>query len=229
VYEQSGVEVKDYHTLPVDVPFALIERLRGGGMHVFVSIDPDRASAAQMLGVAERDLYILAAENDFYINFLKGLVGLWFCTLMVLGVAVCCSTYLSGVISLLCVLFLLIAGFFTPTIWQLATNQSVGGGPAEAIHRIINKTNMVMPLDETPTTAVIRGVDEGFRWLLRRVLTLIPDASRYDLHPYVANGFDISVSNVLLTDNLLPLVGYLVPWFILAFYLINYREIANPM
>jgi ABC-type transport system involved in multi-copper enzyme maturation permease subunit len=243
VYEQAGVEVKDYHTLPVEIPYALIEQLRATGanqrpgadgqppplMQVFVSIDPDRASAAQMLGVAPRDFYILAAERNFYVNFLKGLIGLWFSTLMVLGVAVCCSTYLSGVISLLCTLFLFIAGYFTPTIAQLAHNQSIGGGPAESLKRILDRQNMVMPLDESPTTAVIRGVDEGFRWVLRRVMAIIPDSSRFDLHPYVANGFDISVSDILVADNLLPLVGYLVPWFILAFYLINYREIANPM
>jgi hypothetical protein len=126
-------------------------------------------------------------------------------------------------------MFLFIAGFFTPSIAQMANNQSLGGGPAEALTRIITKTNMIVPLDDVPTTAVIQGVDEGFRWLLRLVLMLIPDASRYDLHPYVANGFDISISRILFTDNFLPLVGYLVPWFILAFYLINYREIANPM
>jgi ABC-type transport system involved in multi-copper enzyme maturation permease subunit len=243
VFEQPAVEVKDYHTQYVDVPYALVKHLReasaqdvpdaqghkAAAMQVLVSIDPDRASSAQMLGVAQRDLYILAAEKGFYVNFLKGLIGLWFSTLMVLGVAICCSTYLSGVISLLCTMFLFVAGFFTPTIAQMANNQSIGGGPAEAFSRIINRSNMVMPLEETPTTAVIRGVDEGFRWVLRRVLTLIPDASRYDLHPYVANGFDISATDVLLADNFLPLIGYLVPWFILAFYLINYREIANPM
>ena len=93
----------------------------------------------------------------------------------------------------------------------------------------IRAAQVKRPEQEARLQASIRGVDEGFRWLLRRALTLIPDASRYDLHPYVANGFDISVSRILLTDNFLPLVGYLVPWFILAFYLINYREIANPM
>jgi hypothetical protein len=244
VYEKPGVEITDYHTQSIDIPYAFVQQLReiaknqpavdGDGrkaplMQVFVSIDPDRGSAAQMLGVAPRDLYILAAEKDFYTNFLKGLVGLWFSTLMVLGVAICCSTYLSGVISLLCTLFLFLGGFFTPSIAQLANNESLGGGPAESFARIVGRTNMVAPLDESPTTSVIRGVDTVFSWLLRLVLKLIPDASRFDLHPYVANGFDISPSRILFVDNFVPLVGYLIPWFVLAFYLINYREIANPM
>jgi hypothetical protein len=63
---------------------------------------------------------------------------------------------------------------------------------------------------------------------MRRVLNLIPDVNRFDLHPYVANGFDVPVLNVLVIDNLIPLVGYLLPWAILAYYMMKYREIANP-
>ena len=45
---------------------------------------------------------------------------------------------------------------------------------------------------------------------------LLPDVERYDLHNYVANGFDISWTQVILADNFLPLIAYLVPWALLA-------------
>ena len=45
---------------------------------------------------------------------------------------------------------------------------------------------------------------------------------------YVANGFDVPFTGVLVIDNLLPLLGYLLPWAIVAYYLMKYREIANP-
>jgi len=77
-------------------------------------------------------------------------------------------------------------------------------------------------------TSVLRGADVVFSWGLRRLLNLIPDVNRFDLYTYVANGFDIPVWNVLIIDNLIPLIGYLLPWAILAFYLMKYREIANP-
>jgi hypothetical protein len=51
---------------------------------------------------------------------------------------------------------------------------------------------------------------------------------RFDLHVYVANGFDISWMPVLLLDNLAPLLAYLVPCGVLAFYLMKFREVANP-
>lgn len=239
VYQIPGFEVTDYHTQSVEVPYELIQKLRDvhaarpGGegptapMQVLVSID--RTSQSQMLGVARHDFYLLAGENWFYANFIKGLIGLWFCVLLVLGVAVACSTYLSGVIAFLCTGFLFFAGLFVPDIRSLAEGRSFGGGPAEALTRILTRTSIAAPLDESSAVTVVRGTDAAFRWWLRLVLNLIPDVSRYDLHQYVANGFNISWGGNLFTDNLLPLLGYLIPWAILAFYLINYREIANPM
>src|SRR5207302_394268 len=79
-------------------------------LKVLVSID--RSSHNQLLGVARRDLYLLAAELPFWQNFVKGAIGLWFSVLLLLGLAVACSTYLSGIISWFCAMFLFIGGFF---------------------------------------------------------------------------------------------------------------------
>jgi hypothetical protein len=48
------------------------------------------------------------------------------------------------------------------------------------------------------------------------------------LTSYVAEGFNIPWGDVLFLDTFLPLVGYLLPWAILAFYLMKFREVANP-
>ena len=237
----AGVEVSDYHTLPVEIPFALVETLKKQHaelppqqqaqtpvMQVLVSIDRDRASAAQMLGVAKHDFYLLAAENSFYLNFLKGIVGMWCCVMVVLGIAVAMSTYVSGVITLVTTLFLFIAGAYMPSIVQIVEGQSYGGGPSESMYRILTHTVGATPLDDSAATSLVKVSDDAFRWGLARFLNLLPDVSRYDLQPYVASGFDVPVVDVLLVDNLLHLLGYLVPWAILAFYLIQFREIANP-
>ncbi|MCI0639177.1 MAG: ABC transporter permease [Gemmataceae bacterium] len=242
LFEAPGFEVTDYHTQTLRVPSHLFERLaelekerpREGlpgeeappMMRVVVSVD--HTSPTQMLGVARRDLYILAAEQPFWINFLKGILGMWCTVLLVLGVAIGCSTYLSGIISWLCTVFLFGAGLFKDSIRQLAEGQSPGGGPLESAYRVFTRTSQGAPLDQSPTASLLQGGDDVYRWWMRRFLNLIPDVSRHDLHQYVANGFDISWGQVLLTDNLIPLVGYLLPWGILAFYLMKFREIANP-
>ena len=240
VTRRAGVEVVDYHTLPVEIPYALFGTLvkehaelppqqrNQPVMQVLVSIDRDRASAAQMLGVARHDFYLLAAENSFYVNFLKGVVGMWCCMMVVLGVAVGLSTYLSGVITLVTTLFLFVAGSYMPSIVQIVDGRSFGGGPSESLYRIVTHTGIATPLDDSAAISLVKASDDLFRWVLARFMNLLPDVQRYDLQPYVANGFDVPVFDVLVVDNLLALIAYLIPWAILAFYLIQFREIANP-
>ena len=243
-YEDPAVEIIDYQTQFIDVPYALFEKMRvlhqdakpavgqtakPPAMQVLVTINRDRESQAQMLGVARHDLYILADEKPFFLNFLKGMIGLWLATLLVLAVAIACSTYLSGVISFICTLFLYIAGNYTPDIVALAEGRNYGGGPLESSMRILTRKPVMAPLDDTPTTAMAKIFDDSFRWALRLFINVLPDVDRYDLHAYVAHGFDISWTQVLFADNLLGLIGYLLPWAVLAFYLMQNREIANPM
>lgn len=238
VFVVPGFGVTDYHTQTIAVPSAVFRKALADGaerkdpnhplLMVFVNVDPDPLRQGQMLGAARRDFYILAAERPFWANFLKGIAGMWCTYMLVLGVAVACSTYLSGMISWLCTMFFFGAGMFTEYLQQLSENRVPGGGPAEAIYRITTSRVIASPLDQSPATAVLRGTDEVFGWALRRLLNLIPDVNRFDLHAYVANGFDVPFTNVLLIDNLIPLAAYMLPWAILAYYLMKYREIANP-
>jgi ABC-type transport system involved in multi-copper enzyme maturation permease subunit len=236
IYEIGGVEVTDYHTQSRTISPTFIRKVLADAgkrtdekaplMYVLVSVD--RAAETQMLGVAARDLYLLATEKPFWVNFLKGIVGMWCTHMLVLGIAVALSTYLSWIISFLCTMFLFVAGMFTEYLQALAANRIPGGGPAESALRVLTARPQAGQLDATPATAVLRGSDQVFTWVLERMLNLIPEINRFDLHNYVGNGFDVSVMNVLLIDNLIPMAGYLVPWAILAYYLMKYREIANP-
>jgi hypothetical protein len=237
IYEAAGIMVTDYHTQKIEVPLAFFKKLlaadapaRAPGtprLRILVSVDRVEAGA-QMLGAARRDLYLLANERPFWQNFLKGIVGMWCTHMLVLGIAVALSTYLSGLIAWACTMFLFGAGMFTEHLQKLAEGRMEGGGPAEALLRVTTGRVMAAQLDASPATSVLRGADAVFSWWLRRVLNLVPDVNRFDLQPYVAYGFDVPISNVLVIDNLIPLVGYLLPWAILAYYMMKYREIANP-
>lgn len=239
VYQQSGVPVTDYHTQFVQVPAAFFAALQQGAapppgegrtappaLRALVGVD--YGAESQMLGVAPRDFYLLAAEGFFWVNFLKGVIGMWCTTMLVLGVALSCSTYLSGVISLLATLVILGFGMWTEFLQQVALRRVTGGGVFEAVYRLSTRTNPNAHLADSPTTSILRLGDEFFSWWIGRIINLLPDINRHDLHPYVANGFDIAWGQVLLVDNLLPLIGYLLPWFVLAYFLLRYREIANP-
>lgn len=243
VYQVAGVEVTDYHTQSLTIPATLFRilaetpsaqrQLPGGkalpALQVLMGLDYDPTGRnSQMLGVAKGDFYLLAREQPFWANFFKGVGGLWCTVLLVLGVAIAFSTYFSGVISWMSTLFLFGAGLFRDHVSRIAEGRSVGGGPLESVFRLASKTPQAAPLDDSPTSSLLMGGDAVYRWVLRRFLNILPDMNRFDLHQYVANGFDISWSQVLLLDNLLPLLAYLIPCFIFAFYLMKFREIANP-
>jgi len=151
---------------------------------------------------------------------------MWCTIMLVLGIALAASTYLSGIISFLVTMFLLGMGFFKDYIQEIASG--VIGGPMDSLVRLVTRRQTSNPLEASPTTSLINTVDDIYRVFMKGFLNIIPDVDRFDLHLYVANGFDISWMPVLLLDNLLPLLAYLVPCGVLAYYLMEFREVANP-
>lgn len=241
-YLEQTVPVIDYHTGLLKVPSTLLralkDRRKEAGeadppaplMKVFVAVNErDVHSRQQLIGVARRDFYLLAAEYPFWQNFIKGMFGLWCNTMLILGIAVGCSTYFSGIISLLVTVFFLIAGALVEFIRSLALGTAAGGGPTEAAIRMALRKPPSAPLEPTSAAAQVgSAIDAGYRIYLNFVLKFIPDIHRYDLTEYIKEGFNIPVVNVLLLDNFMPMMAYLIPWGVLAYYLMNSREIANP-
>jgi hypothetical protein len=122
--------------------------------------------------------------------------------------------------------FIYLAGLVREFIVTVAANTSVGGGPAQALQRLVQRENLTTKLDpDSPVTQTANFFDETFRWLLNRLLNVIPDVSRFDYSAYVSDGFDVSATN--LTLSLLQLCGYLLPWGVLAYYLLRSREVAS--
>jgi hypothetical protein len=232
VYQIPSKVVIDYATQGIEVPAALFH-----GIGKSVS-DPEMAkqpalfvvvkceSGGQYLGMAKRDFYILDAERLFAANFIKGAIGLWLRMCIVVAIAIACSTYLSGIIGWLTTMFLYVVGFFLDYAKGLAEGKAVGGGPMESMVRLFSHESMVSQLDQTPGTQMALGTDEAYRWILRQFLNIIPDVERFSWTDYVAEGFNISTSGMLLLDAVM-LAGYLLPWAILAYYLMKTREIAT--
>jgi hypothetical protein len=241
-FEIPSEEVTAYHTQSILVPASLLrnalrteneEELLGSGRDadipaLQVILNVTSQSKGQLVGVGKQDLYFLDKEKSFEENFFKAALGLWYRLILLIGIAVTCSTYLSGIISWLCAMFLFGLGVFKDFIQQMALNVNEGGGPIEAMIKLARHQPVAAQLEETPTVRVGLGFDDAFRWMLGNVMKLIPDVNRFDLSKFVANGFDISWLDILFVDTFLRLVGYLLPWIVLGYYLIKYREVANP-
>jgi hypothetical protein len=239
IYQERAQQVTDQHTQRFEVPEKFFQALVAASikrppakdrpplaLRAFISVD--MSDQSQMVGVAQQDFYLLAAEKPFWQNFLKGVIGMWCTHMLVLGVALAMSTYFSSVISLLSTFFLYIAGLSIDYLKEVAEGRVDGGGPLESLMRIGTGMAVAKKLEPSPTTTLVHSFDSVFSWWIGFVLNLVPDLSRHDLHPYVADGFDIGWVDPLLVDNVLPLFGYLLPCAIMAYYLMKFREIANP-
>jgi hypothetical protein len=237
-FEVQGKGVRNYHTLHVDVPAGVFSN----------ALEADAVAAdapallvrvrcgepGQMVGMARYDLYL---RNDdaqgrtdtpaFAFNYFKGTLGVWMRLVLVVTVGVCVSTQLGGIISFLLVMLLLLGGLSRSFIQDLANKSSPGGGPVEALFRLVGRKVVAAELDDTTTTRVARGADDVFSYMMKFVLEVIPDVDRWDYSEHVGNGFNIAVVRQDLLPSFLMLVGYLVPWLLLAFYLLRGREIAG--
>lgn len=230
-YEISGKEVFDYQVTRVEIPAGLFrnalasEPSKDAGipqprLSIFVKCE----SEGQLLGAAEPDLYLLQREMPYAYNYLKGMVGLWCRLCIVIGLAVACSTYLSGVLSLLATAFIYIVGFFTDHLNDLATNRGVGGGPFQSMSQLVKAEQGTTPLSESASTRALLAGDKGWAWIIRRVQNMIPDVDSFSWGHFVSEGFNVNTEYLVV--NLLVTIGYLLPWAVLAYYLMKSREVA---
>jgi hypothetical protein len=233
-YEYRSKEIVDNHVFSIVVPSELFAKALEGGeptspragarparVQTFVKCD----SRTQFLGVAKYDMYLLAGDGGFALNFFKGAFGLWLVIAMAAAIAVACSTYLSGVVSFLVTIMLLFAGLTVDFIRGLAEGSNVGGGPMESLQRLAGNKNITVPLEPSAFGTFAQAYDTVFRVVLKRLLNLIPDVDRFNWSNYVAEGFNVAGGELL--SGALFLAGYLCLWFLLAYYLMKSREVAN--
>ncbi len=228
IYEVANKEIANFKTYAIDVPAGLFRNAARG------EDDPRRPAPpltvevkcenpSQLLGVARHDLYFVDAEGSFAVNFFKGALGLWFNLCAVIGVAVALSTYLSGVIALAATLLIYLGGSWADFVGKVATGQIEGGGPLESFRAMVTNQPPGI-IDDTATVQMIRFFDEGYRRYLRMFAQILPDVDLFRLSDQVAAGFDVPAADIGL--RLIVLVGYLLPWSVLAYYLMKAREIA---
>ena len=181
-------------------------------------------SNSQLLGMAEGDLYILEKERKFGQNYLKSSIGLWCRMMIVIGLAVCLSTYLAGVVTFLATAFLYLVGMFSDTLSKKIDLVAGVGGPLVSANQLFQAKQSTAQDDGSATLRAATFFDKIFAWLMKRIFNIMPDVDAYNWTPFVSEGFNIPVECMVM--NVVSLLGYLFPWFLLGFYLLRSREVA---
>jgi hypothetical protein len=246
-YEVPSTVVSSGHTYALDLPAGLFKGIAAGpdagrkaeADRTKQPLDPLEVrvqchSVTQYVGMAKHDFWLRqddpGAGHDklwFAINFFKAqAVNLWLKLLLVTGVAVALSTYLSGVISLLVAIVLYVGGIVLNFVQAVAFGHNYGGGPFQSLMTLAERK---LPGQETvqkdSMTTMVLWSDEVVRFGMRRVLDLFPDVSRFDFTPFVKEGFNIPAGQLVI--NFLLMAGYVLPWLVLAYYLMKWKEVAS--
>ena len=236
-YYETRKEVFDYAVTGIQLPAGLFRNASEGDPGTEESKEGNKRSrprlsiyvkcesGGQMLGMAEPDLYILEANQPFTINFLKGMVGVWCRLCIVIGLAIACSTYLSGVLSLLLTSMIFLLGYATDHLNDLAASRNVGGGPFQTMSQLMKAETPTTPFGDSSGAKVVLVFDKGWAWVVRRIQNVLPDVESFTWTNFVSEGFNVNAEYLVI--NLLMLAGYLFPWAVLAYYLMKSREVAS--
>jgi ABC-type transport system involved in multi-copper enzyme maturation permease subunit len=245
-YEVPATAVSSGHTYSLDLPAGLFKSIASGPdeqarQEAEITKKPLPAlevrvqclHPTQYVGMAKHDFWLRQDDpnsgNDklwFAYNFFKAqAVGLWLKLLIVIGISVGLSTYLSGVISLLVGLVLYGCGIILPFIQEVAFGKNYGGGTFQAAYTLFSRKVPGQELGESVPVKAILASDEFVRFGFRFVLDLFPDVSRFDFTRFVEAGFNIPESQILI--SFLLMAAYVLPWLVLAFYLMKWKEVAS--
>ncbi len=179
----------------------------------------------QYYGMAEPDVYVLENNGNFAINFMKGFIGIWLQMLMVTTFGVGFSTFLSGPVGMLATLSTIVVGLFRQFIIDLVSGTLEGGGPIEALIRVLTQANLQVDLDigRFPTL-VVKFLDARFLDALNVITVSLPDYAGFSTTEFVATGFNIEPS--LLAMQVIRAFTYFVFVTIIGYFFLKTREVA---
>ncbi len=192
------------------------------------------AEPGQYYGMSRPDVYLLAAERSFFMNFVKGYVSIWLQMLVVVCFGVAFSAFLTGAVAMLATLATIIMGFFTQFIIGVYVGtmnpdapfdqQVMGGGPLESFYRLVTQKNVSVELDPGLGSALIQRIDDVLMIAMRLLIEVVPDYSKFGTARYVAYGFNIDPN--LLGQHAVTCLAYVVTVSIAGYFFLKSREIA---
>jgi len=188
-----------------DVPSAYIT---GGDFELIMGCpNPD-----QSVLLYPRSVQAIASREYFALNLAKSLLVIWMMTVMVVVIAIFCSTFLSWPIAFVLTIVLLLSHW---AIVQLS--DSLGSGLGRSV------VNDFRVQDQ----AVAKTLSEGVNLLsngLASVSQLLPDTSRFDAIQDIEHGNALPLSNIGEAAWVLAMFG--MPSIVFAYLILRAKEVA---
>ncbi|MCE9607441.1 MAG: hypothetical protein K8U03_21350 [Planctomycetia bacterium] len=228
---------REYYTLEQFIPRALTD-VAGKPIDLFKNLVHDGTvivelqciPRSQLFGVGPTDVYLLAREGRFDVNFAKAFFGIWLQALLTVTIGVFWSTFLSGPVAMLATTITIIAAVMKPVLISVAQGTLFGtavhsGGMLESAVRVLQQKATAIELDEGMTTEVIKAFDKQMSWVVEGLLRFVPDFAGMSDVENVARGFDLSPA--LVFEHALQAGAFAIPLFLAGFLIFKLVEVAK--
>ena len=181
---------------------------------------------AQYFGFAQGDCYIHLRDASPTWNFFKAYLSIWIQMVLVIAIAVMASTILSGPIAMLFTVSFILLGFQRDFFLKVATDSQEGGGPIEALVRLVTHMNLISDFkNQNIAYNLMKFVDDVLQFAMRTLAGVLPDFGEFNTARYVAYGFNIPANQV--AQQLTIGVAYVIGLAFVGYFLLRNREVAK--
>lgn len=186
--------------------------------------------SGQYLGVTKSGLYLRPAESSFGWNLTKAYGSIWLQMTMIIAFGVMFSTFLSGPVAMVATAVCVLLGFSAESIYDtrfyIDSPIERGGGPIEALVRLLKQDAMTTQLDvEGIAHSLIKSADAIIIYSMDAIATALPNLPRMvGTAEYAASGIDIF--NAVLARHCVATFGYCLLAFMISYFFLKSREIA---
>ncbi len=190
-----------YFTVPASA-------VAGGNFDVLTRVKTE----GHWIELTPASLSIVSGTHPFVWNLIKSLFVLWLMSMLVVVIALLCSTFLSWPIAVVLTIVALLGHW---GVSQLGDSAQSGIGNAWA--------QQLFPND-APKAKAISSTVEGLNTFLNSVASILPDISQYRAAEAIQRGMTVPFSAIL--DALIVTLGYGLPAGVLAYVFFKNKEVA---
>ena len=178
----------------------------GGRFDVLVRVlTPD-----QWLGVSPQSVVLATASHSFPVNLFKSLLILWLMSVLVIAIALFCSTFVSWPIAVVLTLMILLGR------WGFEQIGDAGGGGLGAM--------MTGQTDDAVKARIGRTVIDTLGKTLAVIAAFLPDIGGFQPTADIERGISVPLSR--LGSAGWVLLGYGLPMVVLAYLILKRKEVA---
>jgi ABC-type transport system involved in multi-copper enzyme maturation permease subunit len=184
--------------------------VKGGNFDVYIR----NLSTGHYAGLLTNTLSMVASQEPFDWNLIKSLLIMWMLSILVVVIAIFCSTFLSWPIAFMLTLVLLLGHW---TVVQLSGSLAPGIGNRVA-------TDIFGAGSTAAQSRVVSNTVEAMSKVLNSLGSVLPDIGQFSAIDDIERG--ISISWPTLASPLLVLAVFGLPMIALSYIILRNKEVA---